>query len=105
MLQQVGWLNVHQLITYHSLVLVYKARQEKKPVYIYEKISTPFSVNTRLANTNGIRNEVKAKSNNARQSFLPRTVAQWNRLPPEVRTITGLEKFKPNLRQWIKLHC
>ena len=104
MLQQVGWLNVHQLITYHSLVLVYKTRQEKKPVYIYEKISTPFSVNTRLANTNGIRNEVKAKSNIAKQSFLPRTVAQWNRLPPEVRTVTGLEKFKSSLRQWIKLH-
>ena len=90
MLQQVGWLNVHQLITYHSLVLVYKARQEKKPVYIYEKISTPFSVNTRLANTNGIRNEVKAKSNIAKQSFLPRTISQRNRLPPEVKTTASL---------------
>ena len=78
--------------------IVFIVRQEKKPVYIYEKISTPFSVNTRLANTNGIRNEVKAKSNIAKQSFLPRTVAQWNRLPPEVRTVTGLEKFKSSLR-------
>ena len=104
MLQQVGWLNVHQLIVYHSLVLIYKTRQEKKPVYLYEKICTPFSVNTRLANSNGIRNDVKAKSNIAKQSFLPRTISQWNGLPPEVRTIASLQKFKLSLRQWVKLH-
>ena len=69
MLQQVGWLNVRQLIVYYSLVLLYKARLEKKPAYIYERISSPFNVNTRLANSNGIRDDMSRKSGIAKKSF------------------------------------
>ena len=32
MLLQVGWLNVRQMIVFHSLVLLFKAKLEKKPV-------------------------------------------------------------------------
>ena len=103
MLQQVGWLNVRQLIVYYSLVLLYKARLEKKPAYIYERISSPFNVNTRLANSNGIRDDMSRKSGIAKKSFFPRTVAQWNRLPPDLRSISNLKKFKLRLRQWIKV--
>ena len=104
MLQQVGWLNVNQLIVYHSLVLLFKTRQEKKPTYLYEKISTPFSANTRLATSDGIRYDMRSKSNIAKQSFLPRTVVQWNSLPPDMRKMSHLSKFKQSLRQWVKLH-
>ena len=55
MLQQVGWLSIRQMISYHSLILVYKAKQDKKPTYIFNKISTPFHVITRLARSNGIK--------------------------------------------------
>ena len=52
MLSQIGWLNVRQMIIFHSLVLVFKTKQDKKPVYLYNKISTRFNVETRLAATN-----------------------------------------------------
>ena len=102
MLSQIGWLNVRQMIIFHSLVLVFKTKQDKKPVYLYNKISTRFNVDTRLASTNGIREVRKIKTKIGKQSFLPRTIDQWNNLPPDIRTITSLMKFKMKLKLWVK---
>ena len=102
MLSQIGWLNVRQMIIFHSLVLVFKTKQDMKPVYLYNKISTRFNVDTRLAATNGIREVRKIKTKIGKQSFLPRTIDQWNNLPPDIRTITSLKKFKMKLKLWVK---
>ena len=72
MLQQVGWLSIRQMISYHSLILVYKAKQDKKPTYIFNKISTPFHVITRLARSNGIKENWRMKSKIGKQSFIAR---------------------------------
>ena len=102
MLLQVGWLSVRQMIAYHSLVLMYKTKMEKKPAYMYSKICTPFNMNTRLADTNGIKGIRRFKSNIAKQSFLPRTILQWNSLPPDIRSSLTLTKFKFKLKPWVK---
>ena len=102
MLSQVGWLNVKQMITYHSLVLIFKAKQDRKPVYLYNQISTSFNFNTRLAVTNGINDQRRINSNLGKQSFLPRTVVLWNKLPPDIRSLTNLLKFKAALKPWVK---
>ena len=102
MLSQVGWLNVKQMIAYHSLVLIFKAKQDRKPVYLYNQISTSFHFNTRLAVTNGINNQRRINSNLGKQSFLPRTVVMWNKLPPDIRSLTSLLKFKSALKPWVK---
>ena len=47
LLKQCGWLSVNQLIVYHSLIMVYNMISEKKPVYIYEKMTNSFTHNTR----------------------------------------------------------
>ena len=105
MLSQVGWLNVKQMITYHSLVLIFRARHDKKPLYLYNQISTGFNVNTRLAATNGINNQRRISTNLGKQSFLPRTVDEWNKLPPDIRSMTNLLKFKSALHAWVKQNC
>ena len=102
MLSQVGWLNVKQMITYHSLVLIFKAKQDRKPVYLYNQISKSFNFNTRLAVTNGINDQRRINSNLGKQSFLPRTVVLWNKLPPDIRSLTNLLKFKAALKPWVK---
>ena len=104
MLQQVGWLSVRQMISYHSLVLLFRAKLEKTPTYIYTKVSTPFNVITRLARSNGIKECRRTKSTIGKQSFIPRTITQWNRLPPDIRTITRIGMFKVKLKQWVKQH-
>ena len=57
MLSQVGWLNVEQMLNYHSLVLIFKAKHHKKPSYLYNQILSDINMNTRLAATNGIDNQ------------------------------------------------
>ena len=37
LLLQCGWLSVRQLVEYHSLVLMFKVLQDRKPVYIHYK--------------------------------------------------------------------
>ena len=102
MLLQVGWLSVRQMITFHSLVLVFKAKLEKRPVYLHGQVSTSFNVNTRLALNNGIREARRIRSTIGQQSFLPRTVNQWNSLPQNIRTIPSLGKFKIKLKPWVQ---
>ena len=102
MLSQIGWLNVKQMITYHSLVLIFKAKHDKRPSYLYNHISSDFRMNTRLAATNGINNQRRINTNLGKQSFLPRTVDQWNKLPPDIRSLNNLLKFKSALHAWVK---
>ena len=102
MLQQIGWLSVREMIAYHSLILVHKAKQDKKTTYIYDKISTPFNVNTRLARSNGIKENWRMKSKIGKQSFITRATTEWNRLPPDIRTASSLRIFKEKLRIWVK---
>ena len=49
LLRQCGWLNVKQLVFYHSVILVYKTLLTTYPKYIFQKLSTDFPYNTRLA--------------------------------------------------------
>ena len=69
---------------------------------MYNEISARFYVDTRLAATNGIREVRKIKTNIGKRSFLPRTIDQWNKLPPDIRTIPSLKKFEIKLKLWVK---
>ena len=55
LLNQCGWLSVKQLVFYHSVVLVFKTLKFKEPIYIFQKLSTTFPYETRLAESNAIR--------------------------------------------------
>ena len=105
MLSQLGWLNVWQLVVFHSLMLIFKAKQDKKPVYLHSQISAPFKVNTRLAVNNGIRDTRRTKSTLGKQSFIPRSIMQWNNLPMDIRSISSMPKFKSRLKSWVKKEC
>ena len=55
LLLQCGWLSIRQLVAFHSILLIFKTKQNKKPSYIYSKISQNFKIRTRLASSSGIR--------------------------------------------------
>ena len=63
LLLQCGWLSVRQLIMFHSLVTVFKIKQDGKPIYLNEKLSKSFNYETRLAKTNAIRKTERIGSN------------------------------------------
>ena len=55
LLKQCNWLSVRQMIMFHDLILVFKIRKERRPVYLSNKLSNQFNCNTRNAKNNKIK--------------------------------------------------
>ena len=62
LLRDCGWLSVRQLVLYHSVVLIYKTLQTTYPKYIFNKLSSEFPYNTRLAQSEAVRMGLEFKS-------------------------------------------
>ena len=102
LLLQCGWLSVRQLIMQHSMLLVFKIKTEGKPIYLHEKLCKPFTVETRFAANNAVKNTERIESELRKESFVPRSTAQWNNLPAKLRKMTDMREFKKELKTWIK---
>ena len=77
LLTQCGWLSVLQLIKYHSLVLMFKVKKDKRPHYLYEKIGATAGRSTRqeeerLAH-HMLKDEQGFETATALKSYVPRT--------------------------------
>ena len=93
MFSKLNWLTVNQLITYHTLLTVYKIRKSGEPEYLarflknencFGKIIVP---NTRLTL--------------AKKSFVWRGSQQWNLLSSELRNSSKIGHFKRGVREWV----
>ena len=102
LLLQCGWLNIRQLVKFHSLVLLFKIKHDKKPTYLSDKISDNFGYKTRLATSNGIRKNTMISTEVAKKSFLNRTTQIWNKMPPNLRSITSIVLFKKKMKVWVR---
>ena len=102
LLLQCGWLSVRQMVFFHTMVQVFKTRLERKPVYLYDKLSKSFSYRTRLASENGIRETETIKSDLRKKGFVHRSTQQWNNLPLNLKNLETLKKFKTELKSWTK---
>ena len=54
-LKECGWLNIRQLVFYHSVISIYKTLQTSYPKYIFNKLAREFPYNTRLAQSDSVR--------------------------------------------------
>ena len=106
LLTQCGWLSIKQLIVYHSLVLMYKVKVDKKPEYIYKHIGDKQGRNTRQeadrVGSNILRDVRNMEKETAKKTFIPRTIEDWNSLPTQLREISTLASFKKELKLWIR---
>ena len=100
-LKQVGWLSVNQLIFYHSVLLIFKVKQNKSPKYLHNMFSWNYKYNTRQAEGGNIRLIGKPKLEVTRNSFRWRAANQFNQLPEEIKTCKSLENFKLSVKKWI----
>ena len=100
LLTQVGWLSVHQLFVYHSILLLYKVKQNEKPSYLNEKFSRDFKYRTRQAASNDFVVTETPKSEIGRKSFVNTSRKLWNSLPTELKRTSQLSSFKNELRDW-----
>ena len=102
LLLQCGWLSVRQMVFYHTIVQLFKIKQDIKPAYLFEKISHEFQHKPRLATGNGIRDTVKFKSDERKKSIIPGLTQQWNSLLVSLRSFVNLKQFKKDLKAYVR---
>ena len=96
LLKQCGWLSVHQLVFFHTVVLLFKTRQNKTPKYLYEMASTELPYRTRAENPGKLRAvaEYIPEQGLNWNSYKWRSVRYWNQLPSEITLTSNLPKLK-----------
>ena len=102
LLKTCGWLSVRQLVVYHGLLLLFKIRKDKKPVYFYQKFSKEFNYKTRQADSGAIRFDYKVTNDTSKENFSYKFSKYWNILPLELKQSETVSNFKSGLKQWIK---
>ena len=100
--RQIGWLSVKQLVFYHTVLLIFKTRQEKSPKYIHDMFSSKFGYHTRQAERGAIQLLGRPKLDLTQSSFKWRGAKQFNDLPAEIRLTPGLTAFKSKVKAWNK---
>ena len=103
LLSQCGWLSVHQLAVYHTVVLVHKVLMSGSPEYLHNLFSEEYRCKTRLADMKLIKpGQPKAPEHElAKSSFRWRSLDNYNSLPLIIRDTVCINKFKPLVKKWI----
>ena len=101
LLKQCGWLSVHQLAVYHSVVMVYKVILNKSPKHLYSMFSAEYSYKTNQAHNKMLRHTRNLRLNLTRDSFRWRAARNFNQLPLVVKNAESVEKFKNEAKSWI----
>ena len=102
LLNQVGWLSVRQLVAFHSLILVFKIKTENKPAALKLRFRDNFVYRTRQATSNELVRCETPRTETSKKAFVCSSTIMWNTLPPQLRKTEKLEKFKLELKKWVK---
>ena len=103
LLTQCGWLSVHQMVFYHTVVLFYKTRQSGVPQVLFNMANVDYVYSTRakLKGMYKVMSSSKVPSDLAMRSYRWLSVQYWNKLPVEIKTIKNVLQFKKSLKLWI----
>ena len=93
MYENLKWMTVHQLVVYHTLLMVYKIRTSSEPEYLASILKKE------NRNENIIVPNTKLEL--ARKSFGFRGPTDWNSLPSCVRRCSKIGEFKNKVKIWI----
>ena len=106
LLRQCGWLSVNQLVFFHTVILLYKTRQNETPKYLYDMTSTELNYRTRAENPGKLRTvaDYIPEQGLNWKSYKWRSTRFWNQLPPEIKLMNNLIKLKGKLKSWVLLN-
>ena len=102
LLKQCGWMSVHQLAVYHSMVLVFKVIQSKSPKYLHSMFSAKYNINTKQAKKEHLQQTKGYHLEISQDSFRWRSAELYNEIPLKIRNNSSLETFKKEIKSWIK---
>ena len=91
----VGWLNIHELTKFHSLLLMWRIVRLNSPRYFENKIN--------VTNDDKLSTTIP-RLQNTESGFRWRTVTWWNEMSQELRRELSYPRFKNKLKKWI-LKC
>ena len=102
LLHQCGWLSVHQLAVYHSVVMVYKVMQTESPRYLFSMFSNKYNCDTRHARRALLRPTRDCELELSEESFRWRAARAFNALPLSVRNASSMKTFKIEVKKWVR---
>ena len=91
--RKLDWLTVNQLVVYHTLILVFKIRNNREPEYLFQFLCND-SRNGRIMIPHLTLSLML-------RSFCVRGACNWNLLPAQIRTEQKIGIFKKKMRKWI----
>ena len=91
-----GWLTVHQLVVYHTLLAVYRVRASGEPEYLAESLCRD--------NITGHIIVKPTRLSLLQRSFKFRGAIHWNGLPQGIRKLKNIGAFKSAVKVWIRNH-
>ena len=94
---------MHQLVVYHTVVLVHKVLLSGTPKHLFNLFNEDYNVKTRLDDQKLLKPEqTKApKKDLAMDSFRWRSIQDYNLLPLAIRSTSPFLKFKRLVKTWI----
>ena len=93
LMRQMNWLNVRELVKYHTIIMAWKLVYCKTLRHLYDKVTIH---DDRSLSTNMPRLQ------NTELGLRWRLVSEWNSLLPEIQNIQSLPRFKSRTKNWIK---
>ena len=98
LLEKTKDMSVHQQISYHTLLSVFKVISTKKPTYVYERLKP---ANNFRGTRNGLTLNCHGDLAVTRGSFMYRGAKLFNMLPKEIKTTSKYDSFKRKVKPWI----
>ena len=93
LMKAANWLDIHEMLKLQTLTMTWKTLYMNQPQHLSENIykdplNNIYTTQPRLMNT----------ESNLRW----RMCREWNQLPPELKSIQSLPRFKSRAKNWIK---
>ena len=102
LLQQTNWLSINQMIFYHTILHVWRARKDRRPEYLSEMFSSDYAHQTRVVTAGNLR-VPEMETSLAKRGIRVRGATMWNSLPTVLKGYTGkLLGFKKELKAWVR---
>ena len=93
MYSKLEWLTVNQLITYHTLLTVFKIRQSGEPEYLATFLKADNRTDRIIIPNTSLTL--------AKKSFVWRGSLDWNLLPLGLRKSSKIGHFKRGVKDWV----
>ena len=91
-MKEIKWLNMKELIDYHSLTFLWRIIRHQAPLHIVIRLSLEDKANISVR---------KPRLQNSERLFTWRTVQLWNEMSQEMKVQKSLPIFKWAVKKWI----